>query len=112
MLLVFRPALPAALVILAVGGLFGCYQLAASAAFVGGVPAGQRSQAFGIAQGGLSLGQGAAMIAAGWAAQRYSPSAIIAVSGLLGVVAAVAITLTSSPRRAERRLSERGQPLS
>jgi hypothetical protein len=32
-------------------------------------------------------GQGAAMIAAGWAAQHYSPSATIAVSGLLGVAA-------------------------
>jgi hypothetical protein len=52
------------------------------------------------------------MIAAGWAAQRYSPSATIAVSGLLGVVAAVAITLTSSQQRAAGRLSERGQPLS
>jgi MFS family permease len=112
MLFVFRPALPVALVILTVGGLFGCYQLAASAAFVGSVPAGQRSQAFGIAQGGLSLGQGAAMIAAGWAAQHYSPSATIAVSGLLGVVAAVAITLTSSAQRAGPRLSERCQPLS
>jgi predicted MFS family arabinose efflux permease len=111
-LFAFRPALPGALLILTVGGLFGCYQLAASAAFVGSVPAGQRSQAFGIAQGGLSLGQGAAMIAAGWAAQHYSPSATIAVSGLLGVVAAMAITLTSSAQRAERRLSEHCQPLS
>jgi hypothetical protein len=33
------------------------------------------------------------MIAAGWAAQHYSPSATIAVSGLLGVAAAMAITL-------------------
>jgi MFS family permease len=48
-LFVFGPALPEALVILTVGGLFGCYQLAASAAFAGSVPAGQRSQAFGIA---------------------------------------------------------------
>jgi MFS family permease len=111
-LFVFRPALPEALVILTVGGLFGCYQLAASAAFVRSAPAAQRSQAFGIVQGGLSLGQGAAMIAAGWAAQRYSPSAAIAVAGLLGVVAAIAITLTSPAERADCDLAERCQTLS
>jgi MFS family permease len=101
MLFVFHPALPRALAVLVVGGLFTCYQLAASSAFVLSTPAGQRSQAFGIAQGGLSLGQGAAMIAAGWAAQHYSPAAVVAVSGLLGVLAAVVITLTSrlSPTR-------------
>jgi MFS family permease len=94
-LFVFRPALPESLVILTVGGLFTCYQLAASAAFVRSTPASQRSQAFGIAQGGLSLGQGAAMIAAGWAAQHYSPAGVIAVCGLLGVIAAILITFTS-----------------
>jgi MFS family permease len=93
-LFVFGPALPETLVILTVGGLFSCYQLAASAAFVTSTPASQRSQAFGIAQGGLSLGQGAAMIAAGGTAQHYSPAAVIAVSGLLGVIAAITITLT------------------
>jgi hypothetical protein len=35
------------------------------------------------------------MIAAGGAAQHYSPAGVIAVSGLLGVIAAVLITLTS-----------------
>jgi MFS family permease len=95
MLFVFRPALPESVVILTVGGLFTCYQLAASSAFVRGTPASQRSQAFGIAQGGLSLGQGAAMIAAGWAAQHYSPSGVITVCGVLGVIAAILITLTS-----------------
>jgi hypothetical protein len=94
-LFVFRPALPEALVILAVGGLFDCYQLAASAAFVSSAPASQRSQAFGIAQGGLSLGQGAAMIAAGGAAQHFSPGGVIAVGGLLGVLATVLIAVTS-----------------
>lgn len=47
-----RPGLPAALVILTACGLFDCYQLAASAAFVSAAPASHRSQAFGIAQGG------------------------------------------------------------
>src|SRR5262249_19819918 len=64
-LFVFRPPLPIALMVLAVSGLFDCYQLAANASFVVAAPARQRSQAFGIAQGGMSLGQGTAMILAG-----------------------------------------------
>lgn len=93
MLFVFRPALPAALLILTASGLCGCYQLAASAAFVRAAPGRQRSQAFGIAQGGMNLGQGAAMILAGAAAQHYPPSAVIAVAGLLGVLAAVSVAM-------------------
>jgi len=103
-LFVFHPALPESVVILTIGGLFTCYQLAASSAFVRSTPASQRSQAFGIAQGGLSLGQGAAMIAAGAAAQHYAPAGVIAVCGVLGVIAAILITLTSP---ADRTLATR-----
>ncbi len=92
-LFALRPPLPAALLILALSGLFDCYQLAANAAFVSAVPSGQRSQAFGIAQGGMNLGQGIAMIAAGAAAQHYAPSAVIAVTGVIGVLAALAVIL-------------------
>ena len=94
-LFLLRPRLPAALLILTVSGLFDCYQLAANAAFVRAVPPSQRSQAFGIAQGGMNLGQGVAMILAGAVAQHYSPSSVIAATGLLGVVTAVSITALS-----------------
>ena len=83
-LFALHPPLPAALLILARSGLFDCYQLAANAAFVSAVPSGQRSQAFGIAQGGMNLGQGMAMIAAGAAAEHYAPSAVIAVTASSG----------------------------
>ncbi len=73
-LFVFRPPLPIALALLAVSAvIFDCYQLAANASFVAATPARQRSQAFGIAQGGMSLGQGVAMIVAGAAAGHYRP---------------------------------------
>ena len=72
-LFVFRPPLPIALMVLAVSGLFDCYQLAANASFVAATPARQRSQAFGIAQGGMSLGQGVAMVVAGAAAGALCP---------------------------------------
>lgn len=96
-LFVFRPSLPWALIVLMISGLCDCYQLAANAAFVRAVPDGQRGQAFGIAQGGMSLGQGAAMILAGAAAQHFPPSLVIAASGVLGLAGAVAIAL-SRPR--------------
>ena len=82
------PARPAALVILAVSGMFGCYQIAASAAFVTAAPPAQRAQAFGVAEAGIALGQGAAMVIAGAVAQVVTPSAVIAVSGAVGVKAA------------------------
>lgn len=96
MLFAFRPALPAALVILVVSGIFDCYQLAANAAFVQAAPAAQRSQAFGIAQAGMSLGQGAAMVLAGAAAERFAPSLVIAASGAIGLVVAAVIALSRS----------------
>ena len=90
-LFVFRPGLPVALIILTVSGVFDCYQLAANAAFVTQASPRRRSQAFGVAQGGMSLGQGVAMIMAGAAAQHYPPAVVIAASGALGSIATAAI---------------------
>ena len=93
-LFVFRPPLPVALALLALSGIFDCYQLAANASFVAATPARQRSQAFGIAQGGMSLGQGVAIVVAGAAAERYAPNLVIAAGGAAGAVAAVAIAFS------------------
>lgn len=82
-----EPSLPFILIILFVSGIFDCYQAAASAAFVSAAPPESRSQVFGIAQAGMSLGQGAAMILAGAAAQAH-PARVIAVSGVLGALVA------------------------
>ena len=88
-----RPGLFATLAILAASGLFACFQLVANAAFVTAAPQEQRSQAFGLAQGGMSLGQGAVMIAAGAAAQHVAPARVIAVCGAVGTVMALAIAI-------------------
>ncbi|MGP7998802.1 MAG: MFS transporter [Streptosporangiaceae bacterium] len=106
-LFALRPPLVLALLILTVSGVCGCYQLAASAAFVRATPGGQRSQAFGLAQGGMNLGQGVAMIMAGAAAQHYAPSDVIAVAGLLGVCAAMSV---AALRRARTRTGGTGAP--
>jgi MFS family permease len=104
-LFVFHPPLPWALLVLTISGLCASYQLPANAAFVQAVPAEQRSQAFGIAQGGMSLGQGAAMILAGAAAEQLSPSLVTAVGAAVGTVAAFFIVLArpgAQPRNRPR----------
>ena len=96
-LIAVQPGLPVALLILAASGACSCFQVAANSEFVLATPPGQRSQAFGLAIGGMSLGQGVAMIAAGAAALHFPPSAVIACSGAIGVLAVLAIT-AGSPR--------------
>jgi MFS family permease len=100
-----EPGLIAALMILAISGVFGCYQIAANAAFVQATPAAQRSQAFGIAQGGISLAQGIAILLAGAAAEHVSPASVIAVAGVAGALCALALTFSTanSTARAQRR---------
>lgn len=87
------PGLTGALVILAVCGLLDSYQVAASTAFITAAPPSHRGQAFGIAQGGMNLGQGVAMVIAGALAQRFAPADVIAGAGALGAVIAVVLAV-------------------
>jgi MFS family permease len=100
-LFILQPGLPGALLILFASGLAAGYQVAANAAFVSAAPQEKRSQAFGLAQGGMSLGQGLVMILAGAAADHLSPAWVIAVSGTVGAVAA--LTITASMARDRRQ---------
>jgi MFS family permease len=93
-LFIWRPGLPASLLILFASGLFASYQLAANAAFVNAAPTEQRSQAFGLAQGGMSLSQGIVMVLAGAAADHHSPALVIAVCGAVGAVTALVIAFS------------------
>jgi len=87
-LFALRPALPVVLAILAVSGAFGAYQIAANAAFVSAVPGQWRARAFGLAQGGMSLGQGTVMVVAGAAAEHWVPTTVVVVAGAIGAVCA------------------------
>jgi len=89
-----RPGLPVMLLILLCSGLCDSYQVGANASFVAAVPDHQRGQAFGLAVAGMNLGQGAVMVAAGAAAQRFGPFAVIAAAGAAGAVAAAWVTLS------------------
>jgi predicted MFS family arabinose efflux permease len=90
-LFALRPGLPGMVLILIGSGLLSCYQVAANAAFVSAAPAQLRSQAFGVARAGISLGQGAAMLLAGTAAQHHMPGLVVAGGGVLGTLAAASI---------------------
>jgi predicted MFS family arabinose efflux permease len=88
-----RPGLAASLVIFSLSAAFGVYQNAANTAFVVRLPNERRAQAFGIASMGVIVGQGAAFVAAGAAAEVVSPAAVIAIGGGIGAVVALVLTL-------------------
>ena len=90
----WHPGLAVSLLILFASGLCGSYQIAANAAFVSATPQEQRSQAFGLAQGGISLSQGSVIILAGVAADHYAPALVIAIAGTVGAVVALAIAIS------------------
>ena len=107
----WHPGLPGSLLILFASGLGASYQIAANAAFVTAAPREQRGQAFGLAQGGISLGQGTVMILAGAAADHYSPAWVIAISGTVGAAVAVVIAVSWAGARrqsADGRLQRLG----
>jgi MFS family permease len=86
-----RPDLAGAMVIFAATGVLSAYQLAANAAFVRALPDRFRGQAFGLVMTGFSLGQSAALVAAGALAQALPVTSVIAISGAAGTIAAAAL---------------------
>ena len=97
-----RPGLAVSLVIFSVSAAFGVYQIAANTAFVVRVPDERRAQAFGIANVGVVVGQGAAFLAAGAAAEVISPAAVIAICGAIGAVICICADAQVAPRVATR----------
>jgi MFS family permease len=92
-LCLLRPDLPVSLAIFVISGACGCYQLAANAAFVGAVPNDRRSQAFGLANGGMQVSQGLWFVLAGAIAEAVGPATAIALSGVIGMVIAAVLSV-------------------
>ena len=88
-----QPGLAVSLVIFSLSAIFGVYQIAANTAFVVRVPNERRAQAFGIANMGVIVGQGVVFVAAGAVAGLISPAAVIAISGGIGAIIAIVLTL-------------------
>jgi MFS family permease len=93
-----RPSFGASLVIFMIAGLFAGYQIAANATFVAAVPAERRGQAFGLANGGMQVFQGIWFIVVGALASLLGPGAVIALSGGIGTVIAIALAARWAPR--------------
>ncbi len=94
------PPLPVVIGLWVVSGLCCAYQVPANAAFVVAVPDGHRGQAFGLAVTALRATQGLGVLVAGVLAQATSPPVAVALSGGVGVVAAL---LTGTAWRRARR---------
>jgi MFS family permease len=97
------PGLGLALPVLVASGAFGGFQLAASAEFVSALPQRMRGAAFGLAQGGMSLGQGIVMIVAGAASESFAPARVIAVTGVIGTVCAILVAINWARSSGESR---------
>jgi hypothetical protein len=90
---IFRPGLAVSMAIFGLSGAFVMYQIAANTAFVERLPNERRAQAFGLANAGLVVGQGAAFALAGAAAEVVPASTVIALGGGLGALAACGLAL-------------------
>jgi MFS family permease len=95
-----QPDMAASLLIFAASGACAAYQLAANAAFVAAIPSDRRSQAFGLANGGMQVFQGLWYVLAGALAEALSPAAVIALSGGIGAVAAAMLAASWYRRQA------------
>ena len=57
------------------------------------MPGNRRGQAFGLANGGINVGQGLWFAVAGLAAGALGPAVVIAASGAVGAAAALALAI-------------------
>ncbi|NMO92354.1 MFS transporter [Actinomycetospora sp. TBRC 11914] len=87
------PPLPVVIGLWVVSGLCCAYQVPANAAFVAAVADAHRGQAFGLAVTALRATQGVGVLVSGVLAQATSPPGAVALSGAVGVVAALAAGL-------------------
>lgn len=91
---VAQPSLPAALLLLAIAGATGAYQITVVATFTSWVPDGVRGGAFGVARTGLRVAQGVGVALGGALAQAIgSARDAIVIAGSAGLLLAVPAAL-------------------
>jgi MFS family permease len=96
-----HPPLAVLVVLWALAGAGGAYQLAAAAAFVAALPAARRVRAFAVAESGLLAAQGLGILTGGAVAQRVGAPGAVALAGLMGLLAAAALATDWTRRHAE-----------
>jgi MFS family permease len=98
-----KPSVIFALVLLALAGAFGAYQITVSATFNTIVPNEIRGGAFGVIRAGLRVSQGIGVAIGGAAAQAIgSASNTIALAGAVGVLIAVPTTVLWARQNREK----------
>ena len=97
----FNPPLWAVLILWALAGAGGAYQLAAAAAFVQTLAPEGRARAFGLAQSGLLAVQGLGILAGGAVANVIGAPVAVGLAGLLGLCAAAILSMSWTLRRGE-----------
>jgi MFS family permease len=84
MVCLLDPGLGFVLAALVCSGIAMSYNIPANQAFVQALAPGVRGRAFGLAVGGLSIGQGLSLLLAGVFAEWLSPSMVVGLAGLAG----------------------------
>jgi len=90
----WSPPLWAVLLLWAIAGAGGAYQLAAAAGFVQSLNSANRASAFGLAQSGLYAVQGLGILAGGAAAQAIGAQLAVGLAGLVGLTAATMLAMS------------------
>jgi MFS family permease len=99
----WQPGIVASILLLAVSGMCGAFQVQASTTFMRIVPDHHRGQAFGLAQSGLIAVQGLGIAAFGFVGDRLGAPHAIALAGLIGSVLAVGLGISwERARRVDR----------
>jgi MFS family permease len=105
-----KPNVIFALVLLALAGAFGAYQITVSATFNTIVPNEIRGGAFGVIRAGLRVSQGIGVAIGGVAAQMTgSASSTIALAGAVGVLIAVPTTVVWARQNREKSAARQEQ---
>jgi MFS family permease len=88
------PPLWCVLLLWALAGAGGAYQVAAAAAFVQALRPATRARAFGLAQSGLYAVQGLGILAGGAVAQTIGAPLAVGLAGLIGLTAATMLAVS------------------
>jgi MFS family permease len=104
-----NPPLWSVLLLWALAGAGGAYQLAAAAAFVQALHPATRARAFGLAQSGLYGVQGLGILAGGAVAQAVGAPLAVGLAGLVGLVAAAMLATSWAQLSVTRSRAQRSE---
>jgi MFS family permease len=105
-----NPPLWAVLLLWALAGAGGAYQLAAAASFVQALQPATRARAFGLAQSGLYAVQGLGILVGGAVAQAIGAPLAVGLAGLIGLTAAAMLAMSWAQLRVTLPQAQRSGP--